>query len=165
MLVNFRPVTSVLDTERPAYPLFDPTIIKPGTTTTLLDGEWLEFDGSSGRPVVKRGTGEGTNFLTGPYWGEVGRTDVQILGKVPIIISGNLQACTRICDTTGLTVTGTPLVVKDVTIDGRTCRGLAKATGVGQHNIFAFYVGPGDISGITTGIIRVWIKSPIQVTI
>jgi hypothetical protein len=167
-IVNFRPHRSILETERPDAILADPTILVPGKTTSLLDGEWLELDSADGYPKYKRGTAaqEGTTFLTGPFWGEQGRTDIQFARKLPIIISGNLEASTRICDKTGLTVSGTPLVVKDVTVDARTCRGLAKATGNGQHTIVALYVGPGQIIGDSAAsAIRVWIKSPFQVTI
>lgn len=165
-VVNFRPHSSVLDTERRDAVLNDPTILVPGRTTSLLDGEWLELDSANSYPKWKRGSGEGATYLTGPYWGEQGRTDVQFAKKVPIIISGNLEASTRICDKTNLNATGMPLVVADVTVDARTCRGLVKASGNGQHVVVAYYVGPGQIVGDTAGnAIRVWIKSPIQITI
>jgi hypothetical protein len=165
-VINFRPHSSVLDTERRDAVLVDPTIITPGLSTSLIDGEWLELDSADGYPKYKRGTTENTNPLCGPFWGEQGRTDIQFAKKVPIILSGNLEASTRICDKTGLTATGQFLVVKNVTIDGRTCRGLAAATGNGTHLVMAYYVGPGQIQGDSANsAIRVWIKSPFQITI
>lgn len=167
-LLNFDIKSSLLPTDRRDYPLSDPTILKPGTTSTLYDGEWLKLSAHSGKPVLLRGANEETVQSVFPVWYSIGQTDVQAAGKVPIIyLSRELEVVTRVCDTTNLNATGQSLVVKDVTVDGQTKRGLALASGNGQHMVFAYYIGPGKLHGVTgtTGVIRAMVKPAFQITI
>jgi hypothetical protein len=167
-ILNFDIKSSLLPTDRRDFPLTDPTILRPGTTSTLYDGEWLKLDAQSGKPTLVRGANEETSHAVYPVWYSIGATDVQAVGKVPIIyISRELEVVTRVCDTANLNATGQQLVVKDVTVDGNTKRGLAKASGNGQHTIYAYYLGPGKLYGISgsTGIIRAMINPASQITI
>lgn len=130
------------------YELVDPTIIDPLSTSALLPGEWLKLQLVGTDDKAARGSGIETSRSIGPWFADFrGRTDVQAAKRVPLLMFYDFEALTSICDTTGLSTAGLPLMVNDVTVDGMTAkRGLVIAT-TGTRIIPAIYLSPGERTG------------------
>ena len=141
MPVNFELITDLQQITRRDFPVADVTLLNPLNANPLLDGEWLSI---STNYSLERGTDDGTvgEILTTSYplFAERGRYDTQAIGKSPILFLGMYEAQTRIVDATGLSV-GDRLVVKDVTIDTLTRKGLAEAgTSAGNDHMIVGHV-------------------------
>lgn len=131
------------------YELVDPTILDPTSTSVLLPGEWLKVVTSGGDLKAQRGTGTETVRAVGPWFADSkGRTDVQSVKKAPLLMWGEFEGFTYICNTTALTTVGQPLSVADVTVDGLAGkRGLINAPSGAATLVVAKYMGPGDKTG------------------
>lgn len=128
---NFTLVTELQTLIRRDFYVADSTLLDPslaGNPGPLLDGEWLQLDNNY---KLVRGSGVGTAAVY-PLHTERGRYDTQSIGKVNVLMLGEFEAETTICDVTSVAV-GDALKVGDVTIGGVTGkRGLVRATsGVG----------------------------------
>lgn len=109
---NFRLVTPVEWVYRRDLQLEDRTLTNPNGSNPLLDGEWLMYNTS------KHAIRSDGSQLSWVVFGERGRTDVQALGKVPVLYMGRYEADTLIFDTAGGLALGSPLMVDDVTYSG-----------------------------------------------
>lgn len=131
-LSNFDLVTELQTVTRRDFPLAAETILKPLSANPLLDGEWLEIDGSY---KLARGAGSGASkegiVPAYPVYVERGRTDTQAIGKVTVLMLGMYEAETLIVDTAGPLAVGDALTVQEVSIGGVAKRGLKK---VGAEN-------------------------------
>lgn len=114
---NLRLVTPVERVDRKDLVLADRTLASPSNANPLLDGEFLEYDGN------KKAIRAGGDILSWAVWAERGRTDVQALGRVPVLYMGTYEADTLIFDGAALTH-GAALMVDNVTIDTLTKSGL-----------------------------------------
>lgn len=100
------------------------SIINPNSLNPLVLGEFLELNSSY---QMIRGTGSAA-VPSYAVFGERGRSDMQSLGKAPILYMGPYEAQTKVMDGTGLAV-GDALMVADVTYGSLTRRGLKKEAG------------------------------------
>jgi hypothetical protein len=116
---NLRLVTPVERVDRKDLVLADRALASPSNANPLLDGEFLEYDAN------KKAVRAGGNILCWAVWAERGRTDVQALGRVPVLYMGTYEADTLIFDGTAL-AHGDPLMVDNVTISLLTKSGLKK---------------------------------------
>lgn len=114
---NFRLVTPIEWVYRRDLTLADRTLVNPNGSNPLLDGEWLQYD------TAKKAIRSGGLTLSWVVFAERGRTDVQALGKVPVLYIGKYEADTLIFDSASL-AHGSPLMVADVTYDTQTRSGL-----------------------------------------
>jgi len=121
---NFELVTELQVTTRRDFALASSDLLNPLNANPLLDGEWLELNGSY---QLDRGSGDGATPVVFPVHTERGRYDTQAIGKTNVIFGGMYEADTAIYDGTSL-VLGSPLMVGDVTVGGQTKRGLKLAT-------------------------------------
>lgn len=117
------------------------SIVNPNSANPLVLGEWLELNSSY---QMVRGTVDGATVPSWAVFGERGRTDMQALGKAPMLYLGPYEAQTKVMDSTGITL-GEGLMVGDVTYGGLTRRGL-------KQNAAGFVVGyatrlPADNNG------------------
>lgn len=152
---NLTLITEVMPIIRRDFPLASTALLNPNNANPLVDGEWLELNTSY---QLARASGEQTK-LAWQVFAERGRYDTQAIGKAPILYIGGYEAETTIYDSTGLAVND-PLMVTDVTIGGLTKRGLKKATGTGQHLVFAY------VTRLPTGKVRYYkLPSPVWYTI
>lgn len=121
---NFRLVTPVELVYRKDLTLADRTLANPNGTNPILDGEWLAYD------TAKKAVRSDGTALSWAVFAERGRSDVQALGKMPVLYMGRYEADTLIFDATSL-VTGSALQVDDVTYEAQTRSGLViKAAGL-----------------------------------
>lgn len=120
---NFRLVTPVEWVYRRDLPLEDRTLVNPNGSNPLLDGEWLMYNTS------KHAIRSDGSALSWVVFGERGRTDVQALGKVPVLYMGRYEADTLVFDTAGGLALGSALMVDDVTYSGGTKSGLKLKAG------------------------------------
>lgn len=140
-------ISEVMPIQRRDFYLADTALLNPNNANPILDGEWLELDGSY---KLARGSSEQAK----PAWqlfAERGRYDTQAIGKAPVLFIGGYEAETSIADLTGLAV-GDALVVQNVTVGGLNKRGLAKlGVGAGAHLLFGYVTRlPGG------GKVRYW---------
>jgi hypothetical protein len=112
---NFTLITELQTLNRRDFPLGDVTLLNPTGTTPLIDGEWLELDGTY---KLVRGTGYNANPLVFPVHTERGRYDQQALGKANVIFLGMYEAETTVIHASAGTI-GVPLVVGDPGATGR----------------------------------------------
>lgn len=153
---NLTLISEVLPVNRRDFTLTDATILNPNATNPLVDGEWLEMNASA--YTVGRGSGEATK-IAWPVFSLRGQYDTQAISKTTLLFFGGFEAETLIVNTAGLAV-GSFLVVTDVTVGGLTKRGLALASGAGQHlveGIVTRLPGGGKVRFLHTG--------PFQITI
>lgn len=134
MAVNFELMTDLQQVTRRDFPIVPVNLLNPLDANPLIDGEWLSLDSSYS---LERGTDDGTvSEILVPSWplfAERGRYDTQAIGKSPVLYLGMYEAQTRVVDSTSLGV-GDRLIVKDITIDTLTRKGLAKAGTTGGHD-------------------------------
>jgi hypothetical protein len=116
---NFRLVTPIEWVYRRDLALADKTLVNPNGTNPILDGEWLMYDNA------KHAIRSDGSSLSWVVFAERGRTDVQALGKVPVLYLGRYEADTLIFDAAGL-AHGNALMVADVTYLSTTRSGLKK---------------------------------------
>lgn len=95
----------------------DADLLKPTQTANyLVGGEWLVLDGSdkAERPSADPSTGE-----VGPYvfFSDPGRSDTQASGKVPLVMTGDYVARTKLF--TGNPTAGQSLEVTQAAYDGQ----------------------------------------------
>lgn len=134
---NFQLITELQTLTRRDFPLADSTLLQPLNSNPLLDGEFLEMNGSYQLQRAASGVGgthEGSNALVFPVHTERGRYDTQAVGKTNILMLGMYEAETQVASLTGLSV-GDPLTVQDVTYQSLTKRGLAKKVGAGGTGV------------------------------
>ncbi len=110
--------------ERRDYPVVDRSILNPNGANPLLDGEFMELHATQPTKVIRAGGLK----LSWAVFAERGRSDVQAIGKVPLLYMGAYEADTLIMDDTAL-AHGDPLMVDDVTIATLTKSGLKKHGG------------------------------------
>lgn len=84
----------------------------------------MEHDATTPSKVIRAGGDK----LSWAVFAERGRSDVQAIGKVPLLYMGPFEADTLIMDDTALGH-GDPLMVTDVTISALTKSGLKKHGG------------------------------------
>lgn len=122
---NFELITELQVLIRRDFPVLDPALLKPLDSSALVDGEWLELDGSY---KLKRGSGYGI-LAVYPVHTERGRMDTQAIGKTNVLFLGQFEAETAVVDNTDLNV-GDKLMVKTLVAGPFTGkRGLAKTDG------------------------------------
>jgi hypothetical protein len=121
---NFRLVTPIEWVYRRDLALVDKTLTNPNGTNPLLDGEWLMYSPTDQKHAIRS---DGTQ-LSWVVFAERGRSDVQALGKVPVLYIGKFEADTLVFDATGL-AHGNALMVADVTYLSTTRSGLKKQAG------------------------------------
>lgn len=125
---NFELVTELQTLTRRDFPLADSGILQPLSANPLLDGEWLELNGSY---LLQRGAvAEGGSPLVFPVHTERGRYDTQAIGRTNVLYFGQYEAETKVVDLTGLSV-GDALTVQTLGATAgafETKRGLAKST-------------------------------------
>ena len=138
-------VTELLPLIRRDFPLVDPTILNPYNVNPLIDGEWLELDGTA--YALKRGTGE-SGKISWPVFAERGRYDTQAIGKVPVLFAGMFEFDIDFYGA-GADAVGAKLAVGDVSFGGAK-KGLILAAGTGTHTIV------GVVTRVMTGKIRVF---------
>jgi hypothetical protein len=120
---NFRLVTPVELVYRRDLPLAVRDLANPNGSNPLLDGEWLQYN------TTKQAIRSGGLTLSWVVFGERGRSDVQAIGKVPVLYIGKYEADTLIFDSAGGLAHGSPLMVADVTYDLLTKSGLKLQAG------------------------------------
>lgn len=127
--INFEPVSDILPVQRRDFPLADPTLADPGSSTPLVDGEWLTLD--SNYKLVRASTigtpgNLNTSSLVFPTFMEQGRSDVlaNAARKTMVLFLGDYEFDTRIYDATvalgsgaAIASVGQPLKVATVTIN------------------------------------------------
>ena len=123
-VINFKLISEFQTIHRRSFELAVPAILDPNNAQPLVDGEFLELDGSY---KTARGAASPAVVPSFVYFAERGRYETQALQKGPVLYLGWYEADTKIMDSTGLAV-GDPLEVVDVTIGGIVRRALKKAT-------------------------------------
>ena len=136
---NLTLITELQTLVRRDFGFTDPTLLQPLNANPVVDGEWLELDGSY---KLIRGAPGGTNNegiqpMVFPLFTERGRYDTQAIGKGTVLMLGMYEAETTILDTTSI-VLGSPLTVADVTISSLTKRGLRLEGAVSGRVIVGF---------------------------
>lgn len=133
--INFEPVSDMQLVTKRSIQVADVTLLTPGTTTTLTDGEWVTFN-SSGQLVrasVIGSVGNISGLVSFPVWSEVGRTDTRAKGEpmLPILFRGDWEFDSRVYDATAALGSGAaittmlqPLKVATITIGPRNYTGL-----------------------------------------
>ena len=121
---NFRLHSPVERLERRDFPVSDRSILNPNGANPLLAGEFMELHATTPTKVIRAGG----NKLSWAVFAERGRSDVQAIGKTPLLYMGAYEADTLIMDATAL-AHGDPLMVTDVTIGVLTKSGLKKHGG------------------------------------
>jgi hypothetical protein len=121
---NFKLVSEFQTIQRRPFELASPGILDPTDSNPLLDGEFLEIDGSY---KMARGSANPATAPSFAYFAERGRYEVQAIQKGPFLFLGAYEADTLIFDGTTLAV-GSKLEVGNVTIGGLVKRGLKLAT-------------------------------------
>ena len=121
--MNFQLVSEFQTIQRRPFELGDPTILKPNDANPLVDGEFLELNGSY-KMIRGTGTAAAPSFAV---FAERGRYETQAIGKVPMLYLGAYEADTLIFDGTAL-LQNSALEVGDVLIGTATKRGLKLAT-------------------------------------
>ena len=107
-------------------------IINPNSANPLILGEFLELNTAY---QMIRGTVNPAAVPSYCVFGERGRTDMQALGKAPILFMGTYEAQTKVMNPAGLAV-GDLLEVNDVTFGSLTRRGLKlRTTGLGAGRV------------------------------
>jgi hypothetical protein len=129
MSLDFELVSEFTPIQRRSFPV--PTvdgggtpIINPNSTNPLILGEFLELNSAY---QMVRGAANPSLWPSFAVFGERGRTDMQALGKAPMLYMGTYEAQTKVMDDTGLVV-GDALEVQDVTFGSLTRRGLIEFT-------------------------------------
>jgi hypothetical protein len=152
---NFVLISEVLPVQRRDFYVANTDLLNPINANPIVDGEWLDLNGSY---QLERGT----TARPGPTWpvfAERGRYDTQAIGKTTVLFGGFFEAETRVVNTSSLVV-GSPLRVTDVTVDALTKKGLALATGSGQHWVVGF------VTRMTGGgKVRFWYNGGSQIHI
>jgi hypothetical protein len=115
---NFRLVTPIEWVYRRDLQLEVRDLVNPNGSNPLLDGEFLMYNTS------KHAIRSDGSALSWVVFAERGRSDVQAIGKVPVLYIGRYEADTLIFDTAGGLALGNPLKVADVTYSGGTKSGL-----------------------------------------
>ena len=126
MAINFRLVSEFQTIHRRPFELADPASLKPTNVRPIIDGEWLELNGSYKMARGGNNNAGSTSPGTVPaflYFAERGRYETQAIQKGPFLYGGFYEADTLIMDGAGLTLGG-ELEVNDVTIASLTKRGL-----------------------------------------
>jgi len=122
MAANLTLVSAVEGLNRKDLPLADRTLTHPSNANPLVEGEWLEYDGN------KKAIRSGGAALSWVVWAEKGRSDIQALGKVPVLYMGAYEADTLVFTATSLAL-GSPLKVDNVTFESLTRSGLVLHAG------------------------------------
>ena len=118
---NFKLVSEFQTIHRRPFELASPAILSPTDANPLLDGEFLELDGSY---KMARGSATPALVKSFAYFAERGRYEVQAIQKGPFLYMGPYEADTLIFDSTGITSVGLKLEVGDVAMGLVTKRGL-----------------------------------------
>jgi hypothetical protein len=121
-MANLKLITPVERVWRKDMPLNDRTLLQPSNANPLIEGEFVEWNAQK---KAIRASGDNLAFAV---WAELGRTDTQPIGKVPVLYMGGYEADTLIFDSTAM-ADGDPLMVDDVTITSLTKSGLKKHGG------------------------------------
>jgi hypothetical protein len=128
MAVNFRLVSEFQTIHRRSFTLADPTILNPTNVRPLVEGEWLQLDGSYHMARGGDNAGNLTDEAAVPsfcYFAEQGRYETQAIEKGPFLYMGGYEADTLMMDSTGLAI-GDELAVFDLDIGGVIRRGLGE---------------------------------------
>ena len=123
-VINFKLISEFQTIHRRPFELAAPAILDPNNAQPLVDGEFLELDGTY---KMARGTVNPAVVPSFVYFAERGRYETQALQKGPFLYLGWYEADTKIMDSTALAV-GDPLEITNVTIGGIVRRALKKAT-------------------------------------
>lgn len=138
----FELISELQTLNRRDFPVADESMLNPLSARPLVEGEWLELNGSY--QLVRGGDNnagtadEATQYGVFPVHTERGRYDVQAIKKVNVLYMGMYEAETQIANLTSLAV-GSALTVQDVNIGGIVRRGLA-VTGSTSGRIIVGYV-------------------------
>lgn len=143
--INFEPVSDILATQRRNFPLADPTLADPFSSTPLVDGEWLTLDANyklvRASDVAVNGNPSAASLVF-PHWNESGRSDMlaNAARSTTVIYLGDYEVDTRIYDATVsigsgavISAVGQPLKVATITL----------ALAAGGTRLFTGLVGHG----------------------
>jgi hypothetical protein len=125
---NFELITELQVCLRRDFALADPTLLKPLSALPLIDGEWMELNGSY---QLARATG--ATAAAFPIHTERGRYDTQAIGKANVIFAGNYEAETSVIEgAIGTFTVGAMVKLAAVTAGANTGRvGLKVCAGAG----------------------------------
>jgi hypothetical protein len=129
MKPNFELITELQTLTRRDFALADSALLAPVGSNPLVDGEFLEIDGSY--KLIRGSAAEGTSMLVYPVHTERGRYDTQAIGKVNVLMLGQYEAETYVIDPTSLTL-GAALTINTLGAPAgafQNKRGLALKTG------------------------------------
>lgn len=149
--VNFNPVSDVLQIHRRDFPVADKTLVDPGNSLALIDGEWMTLDPNAKliRASTVSSLGNLATKLSFPLFMERGRTDVQAMSekKTMVLWMGVYEFDTRIFDAavalgSGAAITAMlqGLKVATIAISGRNVTGLVGHGGSGDTSPICGYV-------------------------
>lgn len=124
MALDFEMISEVTPTGRRDFLVGTAGITSPHAANPLVLGEFLELNSSY---QAIRGAGTPAAVPSFAVFGEQGRTDIQTLGKAPLLYLHWYEAQTKVMDATGITL-GEALEVSDVTYGALTRRGLVQFT-------------------------------------
>lgn len=124
MQVNFKLFTPTQTQERQTFEMADRTLLQPTNANPLVMGEFVQFDASF---KLVRGDGSVPGFAV---YDESGRSDVQAIGKVTVLLLGHYVADTYVFDNAAPPVLGAKLMVDTVT---NAAKSLTSKSGVKTH--------------------------------
>jgi hypothetical protein len=122
--VNFKLITPVQTQERQVFEVDDRTLLNPRSATPLVMGEYLQFNSSF---KLIRGDGTVPAFA---MFDEQGRSDIQAIGKVTVLLLGHYMADTYVFDNAAPPALGNKLMVDTVT---NASKGLTNKSGLKIH--------------------------------
>lgn len=99
----------------------------PRNANPLMHGEWVDI---SNKKIARAAATAPMPVL---YVGEVGRTDIQVTKKGPVLLTRPNRIKTKLVDGSSSLVVGDEVMVGDVTINSLSKKGLIKATGSGNY--------------------------------
>jgi hypothetical protein len=122
--VNFKLVTPAQTQERQAFEMTDRTLLQPTNANPLVMGEFVQFDSAF---KLIRGDGSVPGFAV---FDELGRSDVQAIGKVTVLLLGHYMADTYVFDNAAPPALGAKLMVDTVT---NAAKSLTNKSGLKTH--------------------------------
>jgi len=142
---NVRLLTPFMTCFKKDFPIAA-ALVNPLGTNPVLDGEWMQVD-ASGNAVrytnnaaqIDAGHANAGRTMAFLVFAESGRSDVQALQALPLMLMHEFVGETKIFTAAGL-YEGAPLAVKDLTYPagGTTRRGLVLADAASSQVVVAF---------------------------
>jgi len=126
MIETFILKTSVELIQRKDFSPFDRTLLQPTHANPILMGEFIHQRTATPKKIERA---DGTK-LSFAVWAEMGRSDVQVLRKIPTLFIGHYLADTLIFDAVAPPALGADLMVDTVTYDSKSVSGLKTHAGV-----------------------------------